>query len=272
MSLVNDGQLSIFALGSGGAFNKKLYQNNYLIIKGNTHILVDCGTRAPQALNELGLNVTAIDNLHITHSHADHIGGVEELILMDRYVAKKKPSIVISEEYQKLLWEHSLSGGSGYNERIGKKGLGFEDYFNVLRPTPLKNYPRQAWEIELGGIHLVIFRTMHFPDSANSWKDSIFSTGLIIDKRFLFSGDTRFDPGLITEAERAYSIEAIFHDVQFYPGGVHANITELATLPEETKQKMLLMHYPDNFEERLPQILDAGFAGTVLQHHYYDFE
>ncbi|MGC8766060.1 MAG: MBL fold metallo-hydrolase, partial [Brevinematia bacterium] len=85
LSLKNDGYLSLFFIGVGSAFTKKHYQTNLLIIKGDKHLLIDCRTKCPQGLYNIGLSVTDIENYLITHSHADHIGGLEEVGLINRY-------------------------------------------------------------------------------------------------------------------------------------------------------------------------------------------
>ena len=79
LKLESPGGLRLCFIGAGSAFTKKFYQNNLLILKGGDHLLVDCGTRAPEALARLGLSVTQVRNYLITHSHADHVGGLEEV-------------------------------------------------------------------------------------------------------------------------------------------------------------------------------------------------
>jgi len=54
LALTNGGELELTFIGSGSAFSKVFYQNNLLIVKGDSHLLVDCGTRAPEALARLG--------------------------------------------------------------------------------------------------------------------------------------------------------------------------------------------------------------------------
>ena len=104
LDLTNKGKLCLFFLGTGSAFTKRHNQTNLIVIKGKDHLLIDCGMKAPQALHDLGVSVTNIENILITHSHADHIGGLEEIALMGRYLAKKKPNLVLSETYQHILW------------------------------------------------------------------------------------------------------------------------------------------------------------------------
>jgi len=272
LSLSNDGQLSLFPIGSGSAFTKKLYQNNLLIIKGNTHLLIDCGTRAPEALHRLGLPVTEINNFLITHSHADHVGGLEEVILMGRYVSRTKPSIIITKEYQKILWNQSMCGGAAMNEVHDGKPLEFEDYWTILRPRQVKNFNRDTHQIQFENLKLTLFRTKHYPDNAPTWKESAYSIGCIIDDRILFTGDTRFDPELLQEFTSRFPIELIFQDVQFFPGGVHSPFDDLKTLPAELKAKMLLMHYPDTWQTHEQKVRDAGFLGFLEQHYFYDLK
>ena len=129
--LTNDGTLSLFFVGVGSAFSKTHYQNNALIIKGKEHLLIDCGTKTPQAFYELGMNITDIRNFLITHSHADHIGGLEEVMLMNRYVKREKPTIVINDTYQHVLWDKSLKGGSGFNEEEAGRLLSFANLWDI---------------------------------------------------------------------------------------------------------------------------------------------
>ncbi|MBN2049944.1 MAG: MBL fold metallo-hydrolase [Spirochaetales bacterium] len=271
LTLSNNGSLSCLFTGVGSAFSKRHYQTNLLIIKGDDHLMVDCGTRAPQALHELGVSIMDIKTFFITHSHADHIGGLEEAMLMDRYVMKKRPDIIIPQEYQNLLWDMSLKGGAAFNERHQGKYLSFEDLWQPLRPKRVKKNRRETWQYALGNLDLKMFRTMHIPDSAQGWEDSFWSFGILTDERFLFTGDTRFDPVLLDEFTAAYDPEIIFHDCQFFTGGVHSGLDELATLPAALKKNMLLVHYGDNWESMKKPVKDRGFKGLAKQWVYYDF-
>lgn len=271
IELNNDGKLSIFTLGCGSAFAKTLSQNNVLLIKGTTHILIDCGTKTPGVLFQHAVPITDISNYLITHSHADHIGGLEEAMLMSRYVARKKPNVIITPGYQKLLWSQSLRGGCEQNERHNGVSLTFEDYWEVTRPTPVKGSSRVTHEIQLGEINLKLFRTRHFPEQAESWKDSAYSIGLVIDDRVLYSGDTQYDPDLVNGLDEEFSFEAIFHDVQFFKGGIHASLDELSNFKPEIKERMLLMHYGDAWQSYEQTAAERGFAGFARENYYYDF-
>ncbi|MFW5784096.1 MAG: MBL fold metallo-hydrolase [Spirochaetota bacterium] len=271
LPLTNSGALSLFPVGCGSAFTKRLYQNNFLIVKGNDHLMIDCGTRTPEALAKLGRSVTEIDTWLITHSHADHIGGLEEVVLTGRYVARRKPSVIITPEYEAILWEHSLKGGSAFNEVHGGENLGFADFWNVIRPTPLHEYPRDTHEVNVGSINIKMVRTRHYPEQARDWTESAYSVGLIVDDRIFFTGDTQFDPDLLTGYDAVFNFDYIFHDVQFFTGGVHAGLDELCTLPDSLKSRIVLMHYPDNFQRYRKRITREGFAGFAQQGRFHVF-
>jgi len=273
LSLTNDGKLEIVFIGVGAAGAIEHNQTNFLIIKDGQHIMVDFGMTGPKALAQVaGLKVTDLRFILPTHSHADHVGGIESAALANRYVGVKflnQPQLcmIIPEEYQRILWEHTLSGGLEYNEEEEdtKRKLSFSDYFRVIRPTWKTNQPREIFEVNVGGINLEIFRTNHIPEQSESWEASFVSFGLFIDGRVFMSVDTKFDRDLIDMY--APLSECIFHDVQFFPGAVHAPLDDLKTLPAEVRAKMLLMHYADDWEKQ--DI--SGFAGWTQQGVRYIF-
>jgi len=266
----NDGKLEIFTVGVGSAFTKKNFQTNVLIIKGKDHILVDCGTLCPLAFKQYNSSISKVKNFLITHSHADHIGGLEEVALTNRYILHKKPNMVITTEYKRILWNQSLRGGNSYSEYSEGDYLCFEDFFIQIKPKRVHYINRPMWQIKIGSIDIKLFRTKHIPDSAGTWKYSFYSVGLLIDNRILFTGDTRFDTDLLYSMLNAFpKIEYIFHDCQLYTGGVHASYDELKTLPASIKNKMILCHYGDNIKNFHPK--KEGFIEFAQQGVYYQF-
>jgi ribonuclease BN (tRNA processing enzyme) len=268
-----DGALEVFFIGTGAAFAQQHFQTNFLIIKGNTHLLVDFGTTGPTAFpSTTGCSPIDIEAILPTHSHFDHTGGIEYLALLNRYVgmtAMQRPKLkmIINEQYQRVLWEMTLRGGMEWNEVNGEgERLNFTDFFDLVRPTLKTQMPREIWEVEFEGIHLEIFRTNHLPKQPFPWQQGFITYGLFIDNRVFVSGDTVFDAELVgMYADRA---EWMFHDSQFTPNPVHASLPELRMLPEHIKKKMFLVHYPDNPEEH--DVSD--FAGWTKQGHRYIFE
>jgi len=268
VKLTNNGDLALYFVGTGSAFAKTLNQNNLLIIKGNDHLVIDCGTDFPQAMHTVGVPIPELRNFLITHSHADHIGGLEEVMMFGRYIVQAKPNMIITPTYQKVLWENSLSGGSASSE---SKGLGFEDFWSVTRPKKLKGYPRETFEANSGSINIKMPRTKHIPDDAKSWRDSAWSCGIIIDDKVFYTSDTRFDPELIQSFDDKFNFEVIFHDCQLFTGGVHASLDEISALPAHLKSKIVLMHYPDNWKDARGKAKKAGFQSWAKEGHTYTF-
>ncbi|SVE32288.1 uncharacterized protein METZ01_LOCUS485142, partial [marine metagenome] len=179
LPLTTKGELSLYFVGCGSAFAKTLNQNNLIVTKGDDHLLIDCGTTCSQVLHKVGISMAQIRNYLITHSHADHIGGLEEVQLSGRYIVRRKPHMIITRTYEKILWEQSLRGGSELSEN---KPLSFADLWRTTRPKKLKGYPRETFEANVGSINVKMPRTLHFPDSARTWRDCAWSCAVIIDE------------------------------------------------------------------------------------------
>lgn len=269
--LKNDGRLDLTFIGTGSAFSKKFFQNNVLVVKGESHLLVDCGSRTPEALSKLGLSVGQIGNYLITHSHADHIGGLEEVMLVGRFGLKRKSVMVATDKLVKALWSMSLRGGASFNEEKDGGYLEFDDFWDRIRPKPVRGADRELCVADVGGIEIRLFRTKHIPDTSPDWASSFLSYGLILDRRILFTSDTRYDPEMVSSLDEEYGFEAIFHDCQLFKGGVHASLDELAGLPRAIRERTRLMHYGDTIEDALPRIEKLGFAGIAEQWKTYSF-
>ena len=241
LELKNSGRLSVFFVGTGSAFSKRYFQTNVLVVKGEDHLLIDCGTLCPYALEKnYGLELSKIDNILLTHPHADHIGGVEELALVDRYVKKQKGNLVITDEFKQLLWDESLKGGLKVNE---EGPLTLDDYFVQVKPELLETEPFELYETNIGSINLKLFRTKHVTcDDPDVFQ---ISYGVIIDDKVLFPSDTQFNPQQLDYLIQKYPVKVIFHDCDFsgFSESVHASYNQLKTLPAEIRKMMYLCHY-----------------------------
>lgn len=192
-------------------------------------------------------------------------------MLVGRYGLKRKATMVVTDKLRRMLWSMSLRGGASFNEEHGGKYLEFEDFWDQVKPRPVRGGGREMCEARIGSLELRLFRTKHIPDSAPDWRSSSPSYGVIIDRRVLFTSDTRYDPEMISSLDAEYGFEAIFHDCQLFTGGVHASLDELAGLPPAIRAKTRLMHYGDKIEDYLPRIAELGFAGIAEQWKTYSF-
>ncbi|AFC32042.1 beta-lactamase domain-containing protein [Paenibacillus mucilaginosus 3016] len=224
--------LTIRMIGTGSAFAKKYFNNNALVDAAGGRLLIDCGVTAPHALHALRIPLDTLDAVLISHIHADHIGGLEELAFQLLYIHKRKIKLLIADTLVDVLWNHSLRGGLE-NREDGLAGL--HDYFEVI---PLQEgVPYSPFD----GLRLKLLRTAHIPNKA--------SYSILLGDSVFYSADARFDAGLL-HSLHAQGVRHILHDCQlFSPGTVHASLDELLTLPEELQEKVLLMHYGDNMPE-----------------------
>jgi hypothetical protein len=247
-------------LGSGSAFTNpqkdKNYQSNMILTtKSGKKLLIDCGTQCHQALDTANIVFSEIDAVYISHLHADHIGGLEELAFKT-YFSGQKMTLFAEESLTNDLWEHSLKGGLSF---INGKKMNFDDYFNI-NPV-LCDFPFFYYD----GLCLIPHKSKHF--KINEKEYSYSYSLLIIDKfhKVFISTDQMFESTL--EFLPIYkNANLIFQDCETgaCKSGVHAHFDELKTLPDEIKQKMILYHY-----KFPPEALKFGFKGFAKRGDFF---
>jgi ribonuclease BN (tRNA processing enzyme) len=291
--------LTLTFLGVGAAFAKRNHHSNALFEywekpwkgKGppappDDTLLLDFGANGPAAFHLLkekpgfehlraanGMNrYPAIRKLFVTHPHADHIGGIEELALTNYFLFRdaktNKPhkiELISSIAILVNLWDHSLKGG--LNTLQNHYAL-LSDYFfirSLVPGQPDKNH------FSLGPYHFEPFATDHIQiERKYDWPSYGLSISHPKEGRSVFySGDTRFD--YAAYAPRMEAADLCFHDCQLFdqPDTVHATLNELRNLPEDVRRKMRLYHFGDSFDDPALQPALAEFAGLAQPHHRY---
>ncbi|KOP64088.1 beta-lactamase [Bacillus sp. FJAT-18019] len=242
--------LKLQMLGTGSAFAKNYYNNNALIQDENFTLLIDCGVTAPMALHQLDKTFNDVDALLITHIHADHVGGMEELAFMMKMKFNRKLPLYIAEALVEPIWEHTLKGGLYQQGHISS----LQDVFDVY---PLK--PGVKTDIS-PGISVELIPTQHIPG-----KDSY---SLYLNDRIFYSADMVFDPQLLNELVNERDCEVILHECQLQgPGEVHTTLDELLSLPENIQERTYLMHYSDDVEAFIGK---TGIMEFVEQQRVYE--
>lgn len=244
-------------VGAGSAFNREDGQSNVLVHKNDKKLLIDCGTYCREGMDLLGYSMDDIDALYITHLHADHIGGVEELAFKTYFnPTLERPKLFCNDLLMKDLWEQSLRGGL---ESIQGKVVTLTEYFEC---HPVQNSARFVWEnIEFTPVQSVhVMAGYHIK---HSYGLMIYDQDWGTDYRKVFyTADTQFCPNQINDFYK--SADVIFQDCETAPyfSGVHAHYDELETLPPSIKEKMWLYHYQPE-PTQIP--VKDGFAGIVAR-------
>ena len=288
--------LTLTFLGVGGAFAKRNFQSNALIEawskgpdqqeKPDDTLLIDFGTTGPLALHALkdkpgfeylnadGLtNYPAIRRVLISHMHGDHIGGLEELALMNMFVfgspsdgSRFKPQLISSIRILLDLWDNALKGG--LSAMPGRFAL-LQDYFFILALRPdaderehfqmLKRYEFELFPTD----HLQIERKYDWPSFG------VYITDRKTGETAFYSGDTKFD--YAAYSRMLHEAKTVFHEVQLteqdHP--VHALLSELRTMPPDVRRKTLLYHYGDDWDAAEFESVKTDFAGFAQPHHRY---
>jgi ribonuclease BN (tRNA processing enzyme) len=248
--------LKVKMIGTGSAFSKKFGNTSALVeFPSGYNLLLDCGHTVPKGLHDLNISLQDIDGIFISHLHADHVGGLEEVALYNKFVlGGRKIDLLVPLSLLKPLWDKCLRAG------LESNGDGLSDYFNVL---VMYTAAHSSTLSSIGDVPLTLFTTKHV--------EGMDSYAIGIGKDLFYSADTIFDISLINLAAKYY--DAVFHDCQMSPASltnVHASIEEMMTLPDEIQAKTYLMHYGDNVadfdcpEKRgWMEILEQGWTYVV---------
>jgi len=254
--------MKIIFLGSGGAFTdyRVNYQNNAIVETAGGPVLIDCGVTACQSLRELGVHPTEIIATLFTHLHADHASP------------------------EQLIWERFYGGKQGLPAFLKTRLVAPASLLNPLEQSlkPFVDiYTDAEGQIQDNGtaalidfercnsviIHDVRFRFFRVPHVTSKKIDKA-AFGIEIDNgrsRVLWSGDTTFAPEWIIKAAQDPRVSKIFHECLFAPafkGTVHTHWQELQSLPEEIRQKIVLMHHT-----MVPEWADISLFGDAARRH-----
>ncbi|HEY0826587.1 MAG TPA: MBL fold metallo-hydrolase [Bacilli bacterium] len=239
-------------VGTGSAFGKKYYNNSALIYTNGYTLMIDFGYTATAALHSMNKDLDEIDGILITHLHADHIGGLEELAFRMNYNYKKKPDLYVPSILVGPLWDHALK--AGLENKVEDMGR-LQSYFNVI---PLEEKKKHNIHNELS---VETISTKHIPGKP--------SYSLIINDSFFYSADIQFSKELLDYIHNDRKCTTLFHDCQLVnPGIVHATLDQLLTLPKEVQKKIYLMHYEDDMERYIGK---TGHMTFLEQHKIYEF-
>jgi ribonuclease BN (tRNA processing enzyme) len=227
--------LSFVPLGVGDAFSALFYSSCLLVEHEGRRLLVDCPHPIRKMLREArenrGVDIGDIDGVLLTHLHADHCSGLEGFGYFARFVLGKRARLWAHPSVLQRLWDGHLAAGMEALMPVGARephAMQLSDYFEI---EPLDF----ARSVAMGPFTVQARPTIHH----------VPTTALRIragDRELGYSADTSFDPDLIEWLSEA---DLVVHETNY---GIHTPYASLAELPEATRKKMRLVHYPDDFD------------------------
>jgi ribonuclease BN (tRNA processing enzyme) len=252
-------------VGAGASANKVDGQSSILVLsESGKRLLIDCGSYCWIFMDKMGLSPKDIDGVYISHLHADHVGGLEELAFLTYFnPALDRPKLYCNSQLMLEVWNKALSGGL---ESIQGKLVTLTEYFDC---HSIENNGMFTWE----NIDFTPVQSIH----VMSGYYVKYSYGLLIQERsekkdspvVFFTADTQFCPNQI---KHFYSrADLIFQDCETapYESGVHASYSELCTLEEDIRSKMVLYHYQTNPPQR-DTVVQDGFIGFAEREQVFD--
>lgn len=223
-------------VGTGSAFNTKLGNNSAYIKEGNHLFLIDCGSANFHRMKESGL-LDGVDfiNIYVTHTHADHVGSLADLIFYMFFCKGEQMPRV---------------------EVVSHKGSHISRFLEMNGVEPHQYELREVFEgqvVEIGGkldLGFTALKTSHV--------DNLVSTGLIIlnaktNEKCVYTGDTSGLNNSIVDLleDEETPIDFLYVDTCSldYEGNVHLSLKKLEEkVPLPLRQKVWCMHIDEKFD------------------------
>jgi ribonuclease BN (tRNA processing enzyme) len=241
--------LKVLPLGVGDAFTAIHYTSCYALCSQETWLLVDCPHPVRKILRDgstsagLELDVGDLSAVVLTHLHADHSSGLEDLGFFSLLALGRPAPLVAHEDVTRRLWEKLRVT----MESISMPELGYdyppatlETYFDLTTFT-------EAAPVEVGPFRIEARKTLH-PIPTTALRISAGGRTLGI------SSDTAFSRELVDWLGEA---DLVFHECG---PGLHTPLTALEALPEELRAKIRITHYADDFdfgETSIPRVVQG---------------
>ncbi len=177
--------MRLTVLGSGAMMpTKGRYPSAYLIEKGGTKLLLDCGHLTLARLVEHDVDLHSIRAVGITHFHTDHFSNLLPLIH-----ARWVDDAVKKSQHRPL----TVFGPTTLAERFNKLR-------EVMWPEPTESYP--VTFVEGPGSHRVDTLSLHtFAVHHVPWFSSVGFKITDVDKSLAYTGDLSSEQGSLFEEQ-----------------------------------------------------------------------
>jgi ribonuclease BN (tRNA processing enzyme) len=246
--------MRLVSVGVGDAFSTRHYSTCLALVVEDEVLLIDCPHPVLKMLREAGersgvaLLPQQITGVVLTHLHADHASGLETLAYYSFFVLGKRLRLATHPEVAARLWEGCLAAGMEqllFDPKGPPQAMKMENYFELIDLS-------EKQTCELGVFQIQCRKTIHhIPTTAVVVKAGGCTLG--------YSADTTYDEELIAWLHQA---ELVLHETG---PGIHTPYEKLAQLPGEQRDKMRLVHYPDQLLIQPPPEIQLLAEGQLIQ-------
>lgn len=249
MTAVEAGQatrLFLSFLGVGGSSGMKLGSASAVLEdESGPFLLIDCGLDVPERYK------SEYDGLpraiFITHTHMDHVSGLEPLFFhawFNMQNGGKPIELFVPGPIVPLLQQRLVNLPSP----LAEGGVNFWDAFHLVPVTDGFWWCRRWFDV---------FPVRHHAND--------FAFGIRLERRFLYTGDTRPVPEVI--GKLAGSGEQIFHDCQPTGNPSHSGWNDLKhEYSAQILENLILYHYGS--QENADKMAEAGAKIAAIGHRY----
>jgi len=218
--------MKIKFLGTGEAFDENNPNNSCLVETKKTKLLLDCGGTVPFELWKYNNDQFFLDEIFISHGHADHYFGLPSLFIRMWEEKRTKPLTIICQkglekDIKKLI-------------ELGYKGISllFKFELNFIEVNP-------GQKIKLDDLYLSFAETKH--------SKKTLAVKISDGKRSAcYGGDGMFTK----QAEKLYKdSDLVIHEAYLYDKTAwgHACMVDLIKMAERNKIKCLAMTHINRF-------------------------
>jgi CRP-like cAMP-binding protein/ribonuclease BN (tRNA processing enzyme) len=248
-------EFGITVLGAGHGFDVNSRTSGFIIWIGSRGLLVDPPAHTTQWMKARNLDSRLVEDILLTHCHADHDSGTLQKIMEEGRVRLHTTNTVMESfvrKYRSLL------------------GLDSEELEKLFDFQPLLMGPK----LSILGARFRFWYTLH----------PIPTLGFEAEhkgKSFAYSCDTLYDPevfdqlhglGILSKERRQtlrdfpWDADMIFHEAGIPP--IHTPIKVLTGQPEEVRDRMYLTHVSADIigEEKSIKVAPTGLGNTLVLH------
>lgn len=220
---------ALHILGAGAAHAVELGSSSAVLERdGRPLLLIDCG---PETLARyLHAYEEAPSAAYITHTHMDHVAGLERLFYRTWFdpALRGKVKVYVHAALVPLL----QSRVADYPNVLAEGGANFWDAFQLIALS------RGFWH---EGLWFDVFPTRHHAPYT--------SFGLALPDCFAWTGDTRPIPEMLEQYAQGHALVA--HDCTLVGNPSHSGIDDLEReYPDALRARLLLYHYGSADEGR----------------------